>query len=231
MLDRFVDAPLFGLMLSLVAYVFGLWVNRILRSSLANPLLIAMTLIAVLLKAGGIDYMRYYESSRILPLLLGPATAALAISIYRRRDVLQRAWLPILAGCTAGSVVSLVSVYIGAMLLGLDKMVTASLLPKSVTAAIAVGLAEGHGGLAALATLATCITGITGAVFFPGLVRLFHIKDDVALGVALGATCHVVGTSKAAELGELQGAMAGIAIGVTGVVTTILFVFTSHIPL
>lgn len=224
-----IESPLFGLTLSILAYMVGLWISRVARTSLANPFIISVVLVVLFLWATGTEYERFYHGGRMLTLFLGPATASLAVSIYRRRGVLRVAVLPIMAGCLAGSVVSLIGVYVGGRLLGLDEMVIVSLMPKSVTTPIAISLAAEKGGLEALATLAVSITGITGSLLYPSLVRWLRLKNAVAVGVAIGTASHAIGTARAVEMGELQGAMGGIAIGVAGVMTTILFLFVSHV--
>lgn len=225
MLDRLISLPVFGLALSIVAYVAGCWIRARVRSSVANPFIIAILLVLLFLWLTGTSYERFYHGGRMLTLFLGPATASLAVLVYRLRAVLRRAWLPILAGCFVGSLVSLVTVYFGCMWLGLDGQVTASMLPKSVTTPIAVSLSEERGGVEALTTAVLCVTGLVGVMFFPLLLRLFRVRDGVVQGVAIGMAAHAIGTARAVEMGELQGAVSGIAIGVAGVITTVLYLF------
>lgn len=217
--------PLFGLTLCVASYAVGQRLHRLLGTPFANPLLIAMALSAAVLRVLGVEYADFNRGAAPLVLFLSPATASLAVAVHRRRDVLRRAFLPVLAGCAAGSAVSMLSVHALSRLAGLDDAVAVSLLPKSVTTPIAVGLAEGAGGLPAVTAAVVIATGITGAVLAPVLMRAFHLNDPVAVGVGIGVSSHAIGTARAMELGEIQGAMSGISIGIAGLVTTVYFLF------
>ena len=139
-----------------------------------------------------------------------------------QRTVLKRYFLPVILGCTAGSVTSMASILVLCKLCGVDKTITASILPKSCTTPIALSIAQSHGGLAAVAAACVIIAGITGAVCAPVFARVFRITDPVAQGLATGACSHALGTTKAREMGELQGAMSSIAIGICGLISVIL---------
>ena len=160
----------------------------------------------------------------MISLMLAPATAALALLIYRQLAVLKKNFLPVVLGCLAGSVTSMVSVTICCRLLGMDEVMTASLLPKSVTTPIAMEVSASHGGLVPITVVAVILTGIMGAICSPVLVRLFRVKDPVEAGVAIGACSHAVGTTRALEMGELEGAMSGVSIGISGLITVLLSV-------
>lgn len=215
-------SPYFGIFLSIAAYVLGTALNRKLRTPLCNPLLIAIVLVVGVLLVFRIPYEDYNAGGEIISLFLAPATACLAVGIYSKLAVLKKYWLPILVGAVAGSASSMLSVYALCRLLGLDEQLTVSLIPKSVTTPIAVGIVESAGGLTPITVVAVIVTGILGAILAPAMIRLFRISDSVAAGLAIGACSHAVGTSKAVELGEVEGAMSGLAIGVCGVVTVVL---------
>ena len=149
----------------------------------------------------------------------------MAVSIYSKLEQLKKNWLPVLAGCFAGAVTSIVSVYLMCRLFGLDRAMTASLLPKSVTTPIASAVSEGNGGIVSITVAAVIITGILGNLLAPLLVKLFRIKDPVAKGLGIGAASHAIGTAKALEMGETEGAMSGLAIGVCGIITALLALF------
>ena len=134
-------------------------------------------------------------------------------------------WLPILAGCVVGSITSMGSVFLLCRLFGLDEAMTWSLLPKSVTTPIAVGIAESHGGISSITVAAVILTGIMGSILAPFLIRIFRVKDSMTAGLAIGACSHAVGTSKAIEIGETEGAMSGLAIGICGIVTVVFSMF------
>lgn len=215
-------SPYFGIFLSIAAYALGCGLNRKFRTPLCNPLLIAIVLVVGVLLIFRIPYEDYNAGGEIISLFLAPATACLAVGIYAKLAVLKQYWLPILVGAVAGSASSMLSVYALCRLLGLDEQLTVSLLPKSVTTPIAVGIVESAGGLTPITVVAVIVTGILGAILAPTMIRLFRISDSVAAGLAIGACSHAVGTSKAVELGEVEGAMSGLAIGVCGVVTVVL---------
>lgn len=218
-------SPYFGIFLSIAAYALGCGLNRKFRTPLCNPLLIAIVLVVGVLLVFRIPYEDYNAGGDIISLFLAPATACLAVGIYSKLAVLKKYWLPILVGAVAGSASSMLSVYALCRLLGLDEQLTVSLIPKSVTTPIAVGIVESAGGLTPITVVAVIVTGILGAILAPAMIRLFRISDSVAAGLAIGACSHAVGTSKAVELGEVEGAMSGLAIGVCGVVTVVLSLF------
>lgn len=220
-------SPYFGIFLSIAAYALGCGLNRKFRTPLCNPLLIAIVLVVGVLLVFRIPYEDYNAGGEIISLFLAPATACLAVGIYSKLAVLKKYWLPILVGAVAGSASSMLSVYALCRLLGLDEQLTVSLIPKSVTTPIAVGIVESAGGLTPITVVAVIVTGILGAILAPTMIRLFRISDSVAAGLAIGACSHAVGTSKAVELGEVEGAMSGLAIGVCGVVTVVLSLLLS----
>ena len=158
-------------------------------------------------------------------MFLAPATACLAVSIYSQRNLLKKNLFPVLAGSAAGSAASMGCVWLLCRLFRVEDSFTASLLPKSVTTPIAMGVAEQLGGVVPVTVAAVIFTGILGAVLAPALIRLFRVKDPVAAGLAIGACSHAVGTSKALELGEAEGAMSSIAIGVCGLMTVLFSMF------
>lgn len=205
------QSPLFGIALTVAAYSIGLWVNRRTGLSIANPNLIAIPLIILCLLLTGTPLADYQRGGEVINMLLGPATAALALSIYRQREVLRESFLPVLLGCLAGCCASVGSALALCKVFGLDETLTASLLPKSVTTPIAVELSAQRGGVAAITIVVVIFTGIAGAALAPGLLRLLGISDPMAQGVAIGTASHGIGTARALELGKVQGAMSGVA--------------------
>ncbi len=217
--------PLFGLAVSVGAYWLGLKVARWLKTPLANPLLVATIAIIALLKGLGIPLENYMAGGSMINLMLLPATAVLAVSIYRQIDVLRQYFLPLVAGCLAGSITSMTSVWLMCRAFRLDERLTAALIPKSVTTAIAVEIARTRGGIVAITIAAVLFTGMVGAIFAPALIRLFRVHDPVIAGVAIGTSSHALGTTKAIELGEIQGAMSSLSIGIAGLITAVLTLF------
>lgn len=226
-MNEITSSPYFGIVLSIFAFEIGIKINKKLKSPLANPLLIAILLVIAVLQVFRIPVANYNEGGSIITMFLAPATAALGISIYSQLEILKKNWLPIIVGTAVGAGVSMISVFMLCKLFKLDDVLTASLLPKSVTTPIAIEVSSQLGGLAPVTVAAVIITGIAGAIFTPLMIKIFRIKEPIAAGVAIGACSHAMGTTKALELGQVQGAMSGIAIGVTGVMTVVYALFLS----
>ena len=214
--------PLFGIVLCVAVYALATFLQQKLKTPVANPLLVSGAMIIFLLWALKIPLENFQKGGSVITMLLGPATVALAVSIYRQVEVLKKNFLPVVLGCLAGAIASMVSAYTLAKLFGLDDSLLMSLLPKSVTTPIAMEISRQGGGVAAITVAAVVITGILGAVCAPLLIKLFRIREPVAQGVAIGACSHALGTSRAITIGEIQGAMSGIAIGVSGIITVFL---------
>lgn len=225
MMETVFSTPYFGLVLCIGTYLIGLWVQKKTKWLLANPLMIAVLLSIGVILLLDVPYEWFNKGGSILQMMLGPVTALLALGIYNQRTVLKEYFVPVLAGCFAGSVTSIVSVLSLCHVFGVDRAVTAALLPKSCTTPIAVSIAESHGGLAAIAAFAVMVTGIIGALCAPLFSKWFGIKDPVAQGLATGASSHALGTTRAREMGEVQGAVSSIAIGVCGLISVVLSLF------
>ncbi|MDC7229758.1 MAG: LrgB family protein [Sphaerochaetaceae bacterium] len=216
------SSPLFGISLSVFAFQAGVFINKKLKNPLANPLVIAMLIIIAVLLIFDIPLDAYEEGSSVIYMFLTPVTAVLALSIYRQRDVLRQAFFPIVMGTLAGALAALSSVVVTCNLLGLDRTILASLLSKSVTTPIAIALTEQFGGLPPLTIASTLISGVAGNLLAPVLAKLFGIKDAVAHGVGIGACSHALGTSKALEIGGVQGAMSSISLSFSALWTVLL---------
>lgn len=212
----------FGIVLSIVAFQGAVILNRHVHSPLLNPLLVAVTFIIIVLSVFRIPLSDYQQGAKVISWFLGPATAVLAYSIYRQIAVLKKHFLPILAGCLAGSVTSMLSSYGLCALFGLDKAVAMSTIPKSVTTPIAMSVSQELGGITSITVAVVIASGIMGSILAPTLTRIFKVKSPIAAGVAIGTCSHAVGTTKALEIDELEGAMSGIAIGVAGLITMII---------
>ncbi|MDO4269935.1 MAG: LrgB family protein [Eubacteriales bacterium] len=212
----------FWLCLSIGCYALGQKIQQKTGSPLCNPLLIASVLVGALLVLTGTSYQTYNESGRLIAFFLTPATVALAVPIYRKLDVLKKNLLPILSGALVGSVVSIGSVIGFCRLFGLSDVTTRSLVPKSVTTPIGVALSEMLGGLAPVTTIAIIFTGIVGAILLPAFLKCIGVRNPVQMGLSMGTAAHAVGTSRAIELGETEGAISGLAIGVAGLLTALL---------
>lgn len=215
--------PLTWLVLTLVVYQGAHWLWRRGRMNpLLNPVLWSIATLSAILTLGGIDYAVYFSGAQLVHFLLGPATVALAIPLYRQLGRLRRSAGALAAGLLAGSVTAiLASLGIG-WVLGASRQTMLSLAPKSVTSPIAMGIAEQIGGLPSLTAVLVILTGITGAVGGAWLLDRLRVTDERARGVAIGTAAHGIGTARALELGEVTGAFSGLAMGVNGVATAVL---------
>lgn len=217
------EQPLFFLAITLAAYLVG---DRIAaatdRHPLANPVLIAILLVGTALLVSGTSHARYFEGARFVHVLLGPATVALALPIWRNRALIARHWRAIGAALGIGALVGIVSTLALARLLGLSGATLASLAPKSVTAAIAMGIAEQVGGTPPLTAVLVIATGILGAVMVTPLMNLLRIRDYAARGFAVGIAAHGIGTARALQVNEKAGAYAALGMALNGLVTAIL---------
>jgi len=213
---------MFGIILTIIAFEIGVTIRNKWRNPLLNPILIATILIIGFLTITGISYDTYKVGGDYISFFLGPVTVLLAVPLYRHIQALKNAWLPILAGIVVGSTVSIVCVIACAKIFGISKTLMLSLIPKSITIPMGSVVSEQIGGIPSITIVSIVITGITGAVTAPLVCRFFRIKNPVAQGVAIGTSSHALGTTKAMEIGEVQGAMSSLSIGVAGVVTVFI---------
>ena len=217
--------PLFSLVLTIGAYQIGLFFQRKWKTPLCNPLLISVALIVAVLLVTGFSVETYQADMKIFSWLITPATVALAVPLYQQLQRLKKNLPAILAGVAAGAVAALGSVFALCALFGLDRQTTVSLLPKSITTAIGMVISGQNGGIEALTSLVIAFTGIVGCVTGPILCKLLKLDHPIAQGVAFGTSAHVIGTSKASELGSIQGAVSSLSLVVAGILTAVLFPF------
>ena len=210
-----------GVFISLAAYGIGTLVKRKWKSALANPLLIAIILVILFLKLSGVEYETYNASAKYLTYLLAPATVSLAIPMYERMQLLKENYAAILTGILSGVLASLVCVLAMALVFHLSQAEYVTLLPKSVTTAIGMDIAKELGGHSEIAAAVIIITGVLGNMAAEPICCIFAIRHPVAKGIALGTSAHAIGTAKAMEMGETEGAMSSLAIVVAGVCTVV----------
>ena len=222
MIQEVMQSPFFGVTLTVAAYWAGSKIQKKTGLVICNSMILAVLMIIAVLSVFHIPYESYNAGGSIINLFLGPTTVCLAVTIYSKIDLLKKNWLPILVGCAAGTATSVLSIWGICRLFRLDSTLTASLLPKSVTTPIASAISEGHGGIVSITVVVVIITGMVGNLCAPAMVKLFRVKDPVAAGLGIGACSHAIGTAKALELGETEGAMSGLAIVVTGILTVAL---------
>lgn len=214
---------LFPLVLTMGAFQIGLWCQKKWRSPIFNPILIAVILVIAVLLLTGYDVADYQAGTSYISWLLTPATVCLALPLYEQLKVLRKNLPAILTGVAAGTVSALVSIVLLSRLFSLDTAISVSLLPKSITTAMGIVLSEQNRGIPALTTIAIMITGILGSLTGSTLCRLLKLDDPIAQGAALGTASHVVGTTKATEMGPLQGAVSSLSLAIAGILTAILF--------
>lgn len=218
--------PLFGLTATLVAYLLA---YRIYQAGgdnpLLNPVAVAVALLIALLQLTGIDYHAYFEGAQFVHFILGPATVALAVPLYQQLGKFQRLWLPVLISILVGVSVASLSAIVIARWLGGSDAVLLSLAPKSVTAAVAMGISEKIGGLPSLTAVLVIATGIVGAIIGNKLFDLIGISDDSEKGIAMGVTSHGIGTARAFQLSPEMGAFSGLAMALSAFASALLLPF------
>lgn len=208
--------------LTLVAYRFGMFCQSKLKTPLCNPIIVAVLVVLGVLSVSGLELEVYRQGANMLSWLMTPATVCLAISMYEQVQVLKKRAGMILAGVAAGAISSIAMVLAIGLLCKFDADLILSLLPKSVTTAIGVPLSQLTGGVAAITTATIIVTGIVASVIGPFLCRIFRLTDEVAQGVAFGTAGHVVGTAKANELSPLTGAVSSFSLVISGIITAIV---------
>lgn len=224
-MNDMIFSPLFGITLSALCFEFGIFINKKVKIPLANPLLIGIALCIIIIKLFDIPLDAYNMGGDIITTLLVPVAAVLAVSIYSKFDILKANFVPVLVGTLIGSLTSISSTYILCRLFGLNELITASLLPKSITSSIAIEISAQLGGNPSITVAAVIYSGILGAIFSPFLIKVLKIKNTVARGVAIGTASHAMGTSTAVKMGEIEGAMSSISIGMAGIITVIIAMF------
>jgi len=216
------SSPLFGVMISLVAFEIGILINKKTKQSFFNPLLVAIVVVIVVLKTFHISLDDYNKGGQIISFLLGPATVALAVPLYKNFGLLKKNAISILMGIFIGCIVSITSIVFLSKAFNIDRILGLSLVPKSVTTPIGIEVAKQIGGIPEITVAAIILTGITGAILAPLIGKILKIDDKVAIGVAIGTASHAVGTAKAIEMGEVEGAMGSLSIGVAGLITVVI---------
>ena len=224
-MENILNSPLFGISITLLAFELGVLIYKKIKSPLLSPFILSIVFIVSFLLIFKIPTASYQKGGNIINMLLTPATSALAISMYHKIKTIKHNFLPIITGTFVGSLVSITSILLMSMLFNLDNNLVKGILPKSVTMPIALDLSKKTGGIASVTICCVCISGILGAVFSPLLIKIFKIKNPVSAGLAIGTSSHGVGTAKAIEIGETEGALSSIAIGLSGVMTVIIYIF------
>ena len=218
----FLEDSLFaGVTLSLLAYLLGVVLKKKFKCAIFNPLLISIVITIVVLVTAHVDYDVYNQGASYLSWFLTPATVCLAIPLYEQWKLLKKNIKAVLLGIIAGVLTSLGTVWVLAEIMGLSHKEYVTLLPKSITTAIGMGVSEELGGYVTITVAVIVVTGVLGNIMGEAICKIFRITDPIAKGLAFGASAHAIGTAKAMELGEIEGAMSSLAIAVTGLLTVV----------
>ena len=215
------NSAYFGVTVSLIGYGAGIMLKKKFKYAFLNPLLISIIFVIGVVTLCGVDYESYENSAQYLSYLLTPATVCLAVPLYQQMTLLRKNLAAVACGILAGVLASLGSVLLLAFLFGLEHDVYVTLLPKSITTAIGMGVSEELGGLVTITVAVIIVTGVIGNVIGEAVCKLFRIYEPIAKGLALGTSSHAIGTAKALEMGEVEGAMSSLAIAVAGLLTVI----------
>lgn len=222
-MNEFFQSSMFaGVALSLVSYLIGMLLKKKFKLGIFNPLLIAIVVSIIVLLIGKVDYKVYNQGAKYLSWLLTPATVCLAIPLYEQWSLLKKNFKAVLLGLVAGVVASLGTVYVLSLIMGLSHKDYVTLLPKSITTAIGMGVSEELGGYVTITVAVIVVTGVLGNMAGALVCKIFRITEPISKGLAFGSAAHAIGTAKAIEIGEVEGAMSSLAIAVSGILTVVL---------
>lgn len=210
-----------GVTISLFTYMLGAYLKKKCSLAILNPLLISIIVTIFVLVAGKVKYEIYYEGAKYLSWFLTLATVCLAIPLYEQLTLLKKNFKAVMIGITTGVLTSLMTVFLLSLLMGLSHKEYVTLLPKSITTAIGMGISEELGGYVTITVAVIVITGVLGNILAEPLCKLFQITNPIAKGVAIGSSAHAIGTARAMEMGEVEGAMSSLSIAVAGIMTVV----------
>lgn len=225
MIEFFQTSAFAGVTLSLMAYFIGIALKKKLKIGLLNPLLVSIVITIAVLCIAGIDYDTYNAGAKYLSWLLTPSTVCLAIPLYEQLELLKKNFKAVCAGIFSGVITSMLTVYVLSLLFHLSHEEYVTLLPKSITTAIGMGVSEELGGYVTITVAVIVITGVLGNILAEIVCKVFRITEPIAKGIAIGSSSHAIGTAKAMEMGEIEGAMSSLSIAVAGVLTVIFASF------
>ena len=221
-LNEFFEISAFaGVTLSLLAYAFGMFLKRKTHLSIFNPLLVSIAVTIVVLVIADVDYDTYNKGAVYLSWFLTPATVCLAIPLYEQIELLKKHWKAVLTGILSGVLTSLLTVFVLSKLMSLSHKEYVTMLPKSITTAIGMGVSDELGGYVTITVAVIIVTGVLGNILAEFLCKIFRITEPIAKGLAIGSASHAIGTAKAMEMGEIEGAMSSLSIAVAGIITVV----------
>ncbi|MBP3391543.1 MAG: LrgB family protein [Clostridia bacterium] len=219
MREFLIESVYFGVLLSLAAYSFGLFLKKKLKWAVFNPTLISVGIIIAILVIFNIDYDTYYQGAHYLHYLLTPTTVCLAVPLYQQFELLKKNYVAVLAGIVSGVLTSLGSVLGMCAIFSLSHEEYITFLPKSVTTAIGMSISQEFGGYVSITVTIILITGVLGNLLAEVICRCFRIREKIAVGIAISSASHALGTAKAFEIGEIEGAMSSLSIVISGLLT------------
>ncbi len=219
--EMFIESLAFGMVISIIGYEIGLFLKKTLGWAILNPLLISIIVVMAFLLIFDIDYETYNAGAKYLSYLLTPATVCLAIPLYQQLQLLKKNFMAIFMGILSGVIASLGSILVMAVLFGLSHEEYVTLLPKSITTAIGMGVSEELGGNVTITVAVIIVTGVLGNIVAESVCRICKIKSPIARGIAIGTSSHAIGTTKALQMGEVEGAMSSLSIVIAGLLTLI----------
>jgi len=220
-MKELINSPVFAILVTFLIFNISSMIYKKFKLIFFNPVLLSITLIIFILKVINLDYETYFKGARIISFFLGPSVVALGVPLYLQFEEIKKRGISIIISILSGSIVGISTAALTAKLLGASKEVVASIAPKSVTTPIAMGIAEKIGGMPSLTAAIVIATGVLGAVIGPAFLKLTKIKDKVAVGLAIGSASHGIGTARAFEEGQLEGATSSLAICLNGIATAI----------
>lgn len=212
----------FGVVASLLTYWFGMWLKKRLGWAVLNPILVSVAMVIFLLKVLKVDYKVYNEGAKYISYLLTPATVCLSIPLYKQLELLKKNLAAVAAAIAAGVAASAVSIFALCLLFRMEHVYYVTLLPKSITTAIGMGVSDEAGGIVTITVVCIIVTGILGNIMGETVFKLIRLENPIARGLALGTSAHAVGTAKALELGEIEGAMSSLSVAVAGLLTVVV---------
>jgi predicted murein hydrolase (TIGR00659 family) len=219
--DLLCNSVFFGVVVSIIGYELGLFLKKKFNKAIFNPLLISIIFVMIIVVISGVDFESYNNGAKYLSYLLTPATVCLAIPLYQQLDLLKNNLKAIMLGIFAGVVSSLTSIFLFSLIFQFTHEQYVTLLPKSITTAIGMGISEELNGIVTITVAVIIVTGILGNIIAEITCKIFHIHEPIAKGIAIGTASHAIGTVKAMEMGEIEGAMSSLAIVVSGLLTVV----------
>lgn len=227
--EFFESSSCMGLVLTIASYSLGCLAKKKLRLAVFNPMLVATVISIAFVAIFKIDIQKYNDSTKILSFFLTPVTVCLAIPLYEQFQKLKDNWAAVVGGIFAGTLANFVMLFVCCLAFGLGHVEYISLLPKSITTAIGIALSNQYGGIVGITVGSIVVAGITGNTFCEQILKFFRITEPVAKGVAIGTCSHALGTTKALQIGEVEGAMSGLAIAVCGLMTVVFMTFFANL--